>query len=185
MHDDQPLGDTDALVGLALCDEVTDLEAADLRIVQVDEAALGELLPLREVEHVAYPDWSVRSFRLATSGVAAATQVHTHLCHSEFSVVVDAIDALGADVTSIESACSRGELLESLEPGTLPRGIGPQRLWVNPDCGRIPVAAPRPRRACATWSRPPVRRARRRGSPRGPAREQAVDREGPCATLTP
>lgn len=164
VRDDQPLGDTAAQVGLALRDEVTDLEAAGISIVQVDEPALRELLPLREVQHADYLDWSVRSFRLATSGVDTATQIHTHLCYSEFNVVVGAIDALNADVTSIESARSRGEILEAIDPGAFPRGIGPgvwdihsprvpaaeeiaeqlrraravvgpERLWVNPDCG--------------------------------------------------
>ncbi|ATG50299.1 5-methyltetrahydropteroyltriglutamate--homocysteine S-methyltransferase [Brachybacterium vulturis] len=164
VRDDQPLGDTAAQVGLALRDEVTDLEAAGIRIVQVDEPALRELLPLRDAEHADYLDWSVRSFRLATSGAAAATQIHTHLCYSEFTVVLGAIDALDADVTSIESARSRGEILEAVEPGAFLRGIGPGvwdihsprvpgpaeiaeqlrraravvdpgRLWVNPDCG--------------------------------------------------
>ena len=164
VRDDQPLAETAAQVGLALRDEVADLEAAGIRIVQVDEPALRELLPLREADHADYLDWSVRSFRLATSGVEDATQIHTHLCYSEFNVVVGAIDALNADVTSIESARSRGEILEALEPGAFPRGIGPgvwdihsprvpgteeiadqlrraravvaaDRLWVNPDCG--------------------------------------------------
>ncbi|WP_114853301.1 5-methyltetrahydropteroyltriglutamate--homocysteine S-methyltransferase [Brachybacterium sp. YJGR34] len=164
VRDDQPLGETAAQVGLALRDEVADLEAAGIRIVQVDEPALRELLPLREADHEDYLDWSVRSFRLATSGVEDATQIHTHLCYSEFNVVVGAIDALDADVTSIESARSRGEILEAIDPDAFPRGIGPgvwdihsprvpageeiseqlrraraivdpQRLWVNPDCG--------------------------------------------------
>ncbi|EWS81565.1 5-methyltetrahydropteroyltriglutamate--homocysteine methyltransferase [Brachybacterium phenoliresistens] len=164
VRDDQPLGDTAAQVGLALRDEVNDLEAAGIGIVQVDEPALRELLPLRTRDHDAYLDWSVASFRLATSGVAEATQIHTHLCYSEFNVVVDAIDALNADVTSIESARSRGEIVEALDPEAFPRGIGPgvwdihsprvpsveeiaeqltraraavgaERLWVNPDCG--------------------------------------------------
>ncbi len=164
VRDDQPLGDTASQVGLALRDEVADLEAAGIRIVQVDEPALRELLPLREADRPDYLEWSVRSFRLATAGAEDATQIHTHLCYSEFSVVVGAIDALDADVTSIESARSRGELLESLDPDAFPRGIGPgvwdihaprvpsqeeiaeqlrraravvgpERLWVNPDCG--------------------------------------------------
>ncbi|MGO2820484.1 MAG: 5-methyltetrahydropteroyltriglutamate--homocysteine S-methyltransferase [Brachybacterium tyrofermentans] len=164
VRDDQPLGDTADQVGLALRDEVTDLEAAGIGIVQVDEPALRELLPLRVAQHEDYLDWSVRSFRLATSGVQEATQIHTHLCYSEFNVVVGAIDALNADVTSIESARSRGEILEAIDPGAFPRGIGPgvwdihsprvpsaeeiadqlrraravvgpERLWVNPDCG--------------------------------------------------
>ncbi|WP_422116324.1 5-methyltetrahydropteroyltriglutamate--homocysteine S-methyltransferase [Brachybacterium sp. UNK5269] len=164
VRDDQPLGTTAAQVGLALRDEVSDLEAAGIRIIQVDEPALRELLPLRTADHPDYLDWSVRSFRLATAGVREATQIHTHLCYSEFSVVVGAIDALDADVTSLESARSRGEILEAIDPDAFPRGIGPgvwdihsprvpgveeiaeqlrraravvgpQRLWVNPDCG--------------------------------------------------
>ncbi|MEE1650105.1 5-methyltetrahydropteroyltriglutamate--homocysteine S-methyltransferase [Brachybacterium sp. J144] len=164
VRDDQPLGETAAQVGLALRDEVADLEAAGIGIVQVDEPALRELLPLRAADHEAYLDWSVRSFRLATSGVREETQIHTHLCYSEFNVVVGAIDALDADVTSIESARSRGEILEAVDPDAFPRGIGPgvwdihsprvpsveeiaeqlrrargvvraERLWVNPDCG--------------------------------------------------
>ncbi|MFC0674753.1 5-methyltetrahydropteroyltriglutamate--homocysteine S-methyltransferase [Brachybacterium hainanense] len=164
VRDDQPLGETADQVGLALRDEVTDLEAAGIGIVQVDEPALRELLPLRVRDHADYLDWSVRSFRLSTAGVQAATQIHTHLCYSEFNVVVDAIDALNADVTSIESARSRGEILEAIDPDAFPRGIGPgvwdihsprvpsteeiaeqltrarrvvggERLWVNPDCG--------------------------------------------------
>ncbi|MCW1803779.1 5-methyltetrahydropteroyltriglutamate--homocysteine S-methyltransferase [Brachybacterium squillarum] len=164
VRDDQPLGETADQVGLALRDEVADLEAAGIRIIQVDEPALRELLPLRRADHAAYLDWSVRSFRLATSGVEDTTQIHTHLCYSEFNVVVDAINALDADVTSIESARSRGEILEAVDPDAFPRGIGPgvwdihsprvptteeivdqlrraravvgaRRLWVNPDCG--------------------------------------------------
>lgn len=164
VRDDQPLGDTAAQVGLALRDEVTGLETAGIRIVQVDEPALRELLPLREAEQAGCLDWSVRAFRLATSGAAAATQIHTHLCYGEFTVVLGAIDALDADVTSIESARSRGEILEALEPGAFLRGIGPgvrdihsprvpdaeeiaeqlrraravvdsDRLWVNPHRG--------------------------------------------------
>jgi 5-methyltetrahydropteroyltriglutamate--homocysteine methyltransferase len=164
VRDDQPLGDTANQVALALRDEVGDLEAAGIGVVQVDEPALRELLPLRTADQDAYLDWSVTSFRLATSGAADATQVHTHLCYSEFNEIIDAIDGLGADVTSIEAARSRGEILEALDPERFGRGIGPgvwdihsprvpaeseiqeilaaaknrvgaQRLWVNPDCG--------------------------------------------------
>jgi 5-methyltetrahydropteroyltriglutamate--homocysteine methyltransferase len=164
VRDDQPLGETADQVALALRDEIADLEAAGIGIVQVDEPALRELLPLRTGEQDAYLRWSVDSFRLATSGAADATQIHTHLCYSEFNEVVDAIDALGADVTSIEAARSRGEILEALDPERFSRGIGPGvwdihsprvpateeirsqlaaaldrvgegRLWANPDCG--------------------------------------------------
>jgi 5-methyltetrahydropteroyltriglutamate--homocysteine methyltransferase len=161
---DQPLAATADQVALALRDEVHDLESAGIRIIQVDEPALRELLPLRRVEQKAYLDWAVGAFRLATSGVADATQVHTHLCYSEFGEVLPAIDALDADVTSIEASRSRMEILDDLHAAGFVRGIGPgvydihsprvpsaaemagglrravaavpaQRVWVNPDCG--------------------------------------------------
>ena len=108
VRDDQPLGDTANQVALALRDEIADLEAAGIGIIQVDEPALRELLPLKKADQPAYLDWSVGSFRLATAGRRDATQIHTHLCYSEFGVVIDAIDRLDADVTSIEAARSRG-----------------------------------------------------------------------------
>lgn len=164
VRDDQPLGDTAVQVGLALRDEIADLEAAGIGVVQVDEPALRELLPLRRADQPAYLDWAVRSFRLATSGVDVATQVHTHLCYSEFGEVVDAIDGLDADVTSVEAARSRMEIVPELAAAGYHRGIGPgvydihsprvpsvdevtellglaveaidpRVVWVNPDCG--------------------------------------------------
>lgn len=164
VRDDQPLGDTARQVALALRDEITDLEAAGIRVIQVDEPALRELLPLKLAAQPAYLDWSVGSFRLATGGAAPATQVHTHLCYSEFGVVIDAIKNLDADVTSIEAARSRMEVVDDLESSGFDHGIGPgvydihsprvpstdevqtlleraaaaipsDRLWVNPDCG--------------------------------------------------
>jgi len=164
VRDDQPLGDTANQVGLALRDEIADLEAAGIGIVQVDEPALRELLPLRRADQPAYLDWSVGSFRLATSGVDAATQVHTHLCYSEFGEVIGAIDGLDADVTSVEAARSRMEIVPELADAGYSRGIGPgvydihsprvpsadevtellrlavksidpAVVWVNPDCG--------------------------------------------------
>ncbi|MEQ3539944.1 5-methyltetrahydropteroyltriglutamate--homocysteine S-methyltransferase [Pseudonocardia tropica] len=163
VRDDQPLGGTARQVGLALRDEVVDLEAAGIRIIQVDEPALRELLPLHERDRAAYLDWAVDSFRMSTGGVTDGTQVHTHLCYSEFGEVVGAIDGLDADVTTVEAARSRMEVLSDLGPG-VPRGlgpgvydvhspevpgedelvtqlraalghIGPERLWANPDCG--------------------------------------------------
>ncbi|TCK25649.1 5-methyltetrahydropteroyltriglutamate--homocysteine S-methyltransferase [Pseudonocardia endophytica] len=163
VRDDQPLGDSARQVGLALRDEVVDLEAAGIRIIQVDEPALRELLPLHERDRQAYLDWAVDSFRMSTGGVADSTQIHTHLCYSEFGEVVGAIDGLDADVTTVEAARSRMEVLGELGPG-VPRGlgpgvydvhspeipdtdeltgqltaalrhIGPDRLWANPDCG--------------------------------------------------
>ncbi|WP_435737579.1 5-methyltetrahydropteroyltriglutamate--homocysteine S-methyltransferase [Cellulosimicrobium sp. PMB13] len=164
VRDDQPLGDTANQVGLALRDEIADLEAAGIGIVQVDEPALRELLPLRRADQPAYLDWSVGSFRLATSGVEAATQIHTHLCYSEFGEVIGAIDGLDADVTSVEAARSRMEIVPELRDAGYARGIGPgvydihsprvpgteevtellelavkaidpRVVWVNPDCG--------------------------------------------------
>ena len=164
VRDDQPLGETANQVALALRDEISDLQAAGIGIIQVDEPALRELLPLKTRDQAAYLDWSVKSFRLATSGVQDKTQIHTHLCYSEFGVVLDAIDGLDADVTSIESARSKMEVVPELERSHFGRGIGPgvydihsprvpsveevtelldialasipeRQVWVNPDCG--------------------------------------------------
>ena len=164
VRDDQPLGDTARQVALALRDEIGDLEASGIRIVQVDEPALRELLPLKRAAHADYLDWSVGSFRLATAGVRDETQIHTHLCYSEFGVVIDAIRNLDADVTSIEAARSRMEVVHDIQTSGFDHGIGPgvydihsprvpsvaevtelletalaaipgRQLWVNPDCG--------------------------------------------------
>ncbi|MEG3613996.1 5-methyltetrahydropteroyltriglutamate--homocysteine S-methyltransferase [Isoptericola haloaureus] len=164
VRDDQPLADTANQVALALRDEVSDLEAAGTAVVQVDEPALRELLPLRRADQPAYLAWSVGSFRLATAGAAASTQVHTHLCYSEFGEVIGAIDGLDADVTSIEAARSRMEVVPELHEAGYARGVGPgvydihsprvpstaevtellglaassidpALVWVNPDCG--------------------------------------------------
>ncbi|GIJ26419.1 5-methyltetrahydropteroyltriglutamate--homocysteine methyltransferase [Micromonospora qiuiae] len=161
---DQPLAVTADQVALALRDECRDLEAAGIRVIQVDEPALREMLPLRRVDQQAYLDWAVGAFRLATSGVADDTQIHTHLCYSEFGEVITAIDALDADVTSIEASRSKMEVLDDLAETGYGRGVGPgvwdihsprvpprdevvealrravaavpaRRLWVNPDCG--------------------------------------------------
>jgi 5-methyltetrahydropteroyltriglutamate--homocysteine methyltransferase len=164
VRDDQPLGETANQVALALRDEIEDLEAAGIGIIQVDEPALRELLPLKKADQRSYLDWSVRSFRLATSGVAPKTQIHTHLCYSEFGVVIDAINELDADVTSIEAARSKMEVVPDIQRSGFARGIGPgvydihsprvpsvdevtdliemalgslpeRQVWVNPDCG--------------------------------------------------
>ncbi|WNM24617.1 5-methyltetrahydropteroyltriglutamate--homocysteine S-methyltransferase [Demequina capsici] len=164
VRDDQPLAVTADQVGLALRDEVTDLEAAGIGIIQVDEPALRELLPLRRRDQAAYLEWSVGSFRLSTAGAKDDTQVHTHLCYSEFGEIIDAIDGLDADVTSIEAARSRMEVLPAIRSHGYERQIGPgvwdihspripstqemtelltlakesisgRQLWVNPDCG--------------------------------------------------
>lgn len=164
VRNDQPLGDTANQVALAIRDEVHDLETAGIKAIQVDEPALRELLPLRAEQHKEYLGWAVDSFRLATAGIDDATQIHTHLCYSEFGEVINAIVDLDADVTSIEAARSRMEVLEDLNAVGFGRGVGPgvydihsprvpetaevegllqdalksvpvERLWVNPDCG--------------------------------------------------
>jgi 5-methyltetrahydropteroyltriglutamate--homocysteine methyltransferase len=164
VRDDQPLADTANQVALALRDEIADLEAAGIPIVQVDEPALRELLPLKRAAQAAYLDWSVAAFRLATGGARPETQIHTHLCYSEFGVVIDAIRGLDADVTSIEAARSRMEIVHDVARAGFDHGIGPGvydihsprvpavgelahllrlavdtipagQLWVNPDCG--------------------------------------------------
>ena len=104
VRDDQPLGETARQVALAVRDEIADLEAAGIRIIQVDEPALRELLPLRRADREAYLAWAVGAFRLATSGAADATQIHTHMCYSEFGELIDAIAGLDADVTTVEAA---------------------------------------------------------------------------------
>jgi len=164
VRDDQPLADTANQVALALRDEIADLEAAGIGVIQVDEPALRELLPLKKADQPDYLAWSVGSFRLATAGVAKQTQIHTHLCYSEFGVVIDAIDQLDADVTSIEAARSKMEVVPDIKRSGFGRGIGPgvydihsprvpsvaevtelieialssipnRQVWVNPDCG--------------------------------------------------
>lgn len=164
VRDDQPLADTAAQVALALRDEIDDLVDSGIKIVQVDEPALRELLPLDADRQSAYLDWSVGAFRLATGGASPEVQVHTHLCYSEFGEIIDAVDGLDADVTSIEAARSRMDVVEPLGEHGYSRGIGPgvydihsprvpstaeqseliriaakripaKQLWVNPDCG--------------------------------------------------
>ena len=164
VRDDQPLADTANQIALAIRDETVDLQAAGIAIIQVDEPALRELLPLRRAQQDDYLRWAVGAFRLATSGVADSTQIHTHLCYSEFGEVIGAIADLDADVTSIEAARSHMEVLDDLNSVGFANSVGPgvydihsprvpstsemaeslraalravpaQRLWVNPDCG--------------------------------------------------
>ena len=164
VRDDQPLADTANQVALAIRDETVDLQSAGIAVIQVDEPALRELLPLRRADQDEYLRWAVGAFRLATSGVADSTQIHTHLCYSEFGDVIGAIADLDADVTSIEAARSHMEVLDDLNAVGFANSVGPgvydihsprvpstgemaeslraalravpaQRLWVNPDCG--------------------------------------------------
>ncbi len=151
-------------LALAIRDEVCDLEAAGIKIVQIDEAAFREGLPLRRSQWGHYLDWAVDAFRLCASGVRDETQIHTHMCYSEFNDVIEAIAAMDADVITIETSRSQMELLEAFRAFDYPNDIGPgvydihsprvpdtaemvqllqkaseripaERLWVNPDCG--------------------------------------------------
>ena len=151
-------------LALALRDEVVDLENTGIKIVQIDEAAFREGLPLRRAHWQAYLDWAVEAFRLTASGVQDETQIHTHMCYSEFNDVIKAIADMDADVITIETSRSDMELLEAIEAFDYPNDIGPgvydihsprvpdtaemiklmskavqripaERLWVNPDCG--------------------------------------------------
>jgi len=164
VRDDQPRDETCRQIALAIRDEVQDLEAAGIRAIQIDEPAFREGLPLRQSERAAYLRWAVGCFRLATSGVADATQIHSHMCYSSFNDIVGSIAELDADVISIEAARSGMELLRAFQDFHYPNEIGPgvydihsprvpgvdeiasqlaaaldciplEQLWVNPDCG--------------------------------------------------
>ena len=164
VRDDQPRAQTCRQIALAIRDEVHDLEKAGIRLIQIDEPALREMLPLRTEDRAAYLDWAVESFRIASSDVKDATQIHTHMCYSEFNDIVASIAAMDADVISVESARSRMELLGAFHAFHYPNEIGPgvydihsprvpsseeilallekalavitpEQLWVNPDCG--------------------------------------------------
>jgi 5-methyltetrahydropteroyltriglutamate--homocysteine methyltransferase len=163
-RDDQPRSETSKQIALALRDEVRDLENAGLRAIQVDEPALREGLPLHRSEWQRYLDWAVTSFRLATGGARPETQIHTHMCYSQFDDIIEAIAALDADVISIENSRSNLELLDTFRRFDYQQEIGPgvydihsprvpsseemghnlaaasqvldrEQLWVNPDCG--------------------------------------------------
>ncbi|QXG82382.1 5-methyltetrahydropteroyltriglutamate--homocysteine S-methyltransferase [Rhodospirillum rubrum] len=164
VRDDVPRAVACRQIALAIGDEVRDLEAAGAQMIQIDEAALREGLPLRKAEWGAYLDWAIGCFRLCASGLADVTQIHTHMCYSEFNDIIAAIGAMDADVISIETSRSKMELLDAFRLYKYPNEIGPgvydihsprvpevgemvdllrlarQRLaddqiWVNPDCG--------------------------------------------------
>ncbi len=164
VRDDQPRQTTCRQLALALRDEVQDLEAAGIGLIQIDEPAFREGLPLRRAQWQTYLDWAVDCFRLSTGGVRDDTQIHTHMCYSEFNDIIAAIAAMDADVITIETSRSNMELLEAFENFHYPNDIGPgvydihtpnipqedwmvdlmkkaasrlpaERLWVNPDCG--------------------------------------------------
>jgi 5-methyltetrahydropteroyltriglutamate--homocysteine methyltransferase len=164
VRDDLPRSEVCRQIALAIRDEVNDLEQAGVRIIQIDEAALREGLPLKKNAHDSYLQWAVDCFRLAVSGVANSTQIHSHMCYSEFNAIIEWIARMDADVISIESSRSNMELLNAFERFDYPNEIGPgvydihspripdseeitgllrkalkvvapERLWVNPDCG--------------------------------------------------
>lgn len=164
VRDDLPRATVCRQIALAIRDEVVDLEKAGAVMIQIDEAALREGLPLRKAEWSTYLDWAVEAFRLSASGVADATQIHTHMCYSQFNDIMDAIAAMDADVISIETSRSQMELLAIFRSYKYPNDIGPgvydihsprvptmdemvdlmalagkrldrRQLWVNPDCG--------------------------------------------------
>ena len=164
VRDDQPREATCRQLALALRDEVIDLERAGIKVIQIDEPAIREGLPLRRAQWQAYLDWAVDCFRLSTAGVADDTQIHTHMCYSEFNDIIESIAAMDADVITIETSRSNMELLKAFEDFHYPNDIGPgvydihspnvpevgwmvglmqkaasrlprERLWVNPDCG--------------------------------------------------
>ena len=164
VRDDQPRSRTAAQIAWAIRDEVVDLENAGIKVIQIDEPAIREGLPLRKSEWQAYLDWAVAAFRISSSGVKDETQIHTHMCYSEFNDIIESIAALDADVITIECSRSQMELLDAFAEFNYPNDIGPgvydihsprvpsreemtylmqkamavipaEQLWVNPDCG--------------------------------------------------
>ncbi len=164
VRDDLPRESVCRQIALALRDEVHDLEAAGIGVIQIDEPAFREGLPLRRADWSAYLKWAVECFRISSSGVRDTTQIHTHMCYSEFNDIIEAVAAMDADVISIETSRSRMELLDAFARFDYPNGIGPgvydihsprvppqsemlellhkalqvlnpDQLWINPDCG--------------------------------------------------
>ncbi|WDF63997.1 5-methyltetrahydropteroyltriglutamate--homocysteine S-methyltransferase [Flavobacterium sp. KACC 22763] len=164
VRNDQPRSETCTQIALAIRDEVVDLEKAGIKIIQIDEPAIREGLPLRKEEWAKYLDWAVRAFRISASGVNDDTQIHTHMCYSEFNDIIQNIADMDADVITIECSRSQMELLDAFANFKYPNEIGPgvydihsprvpssaemvrllekasnvipiDQLWVNPDCG--------------------------------------------------
>ena len=164
VRDDQSRSETTRQIALAIRDEVVDLESAGIAAIQIDEPAIREGLPLRRSDWPQYLDWAVEAFRLSACGVSDDTQIHTHMCYSEFNDIIDAIVAMDADVITIETSRSNMELLDAFVEFAYPSEIGPgvydihsprvptveemvrlmskaeavlprRNLWVNPDCG--------------------------------------------------
>ena len=164
VRDDQPREQTCRQIALAIRDEVADLEKAGIKIIQIDEAAIREGLPLRKADWKAYLDWAVESFRITASVAKDETQIHTHMCYSEFNDIIASIADMDADVISIETSRSQMELLDAFVSFKYPNQIGPgvydihsprvpsqgemeallrkalkvlsaEQIWVNPDCG--------------------------------------------------
>jgi 5-methyltetrahydropteroyltriglutamate--homocysteine methyltransferase len=164
VRDDLPRESVCRQIALALRDEVHDLESAGISVIQIDEPALREGLPLRKADWPSYLAWAVECFRITAGGVRDATQIHTHMCYSEFNDIIEAVAAMDADVISIETSRSRMELLDAFARFRYPNGIGPgvydihsprvpdtsemldllhkaldvlqpEQLWINPDCG--------------------------------------------------
>ncbi|HEY2343622.1 MAG TPA: 5-methyltetrahydropteroyltriglutamate--homocysteine S-methyltransferase, partial [Chthoniobacteraceae bacterium] len=125
VRDDQPRSETARQIGLAVRDEVLDLETAGIRVIQIDEPALREGLPLRRSDWAAYLAWSTEAFRLSAAGVRDETQIHTHMCYCEFNDIIESIAALDADVISIEASRSNMELLQAFTHFRYPNEVGP------------------------------------------------------------
>jgi 5-methyltetrahydropteroyltriglutamate--homocysteine methyltransferase len=125
VRDDQPRSETATQIALAIRDEVADLEQAGIRVIQIDEPAVREGLPLRRADWKAYLDWAVRAFRLSASPVRDDTQIHTHMCYSEFNDILPSIAEMDADVITIETSRSRMELLDGFGAFKYPNEIGP------------------------------------------------------------
>ncbi|MBR6177124.1 MAG: 5-methyltetrahydropteroyltriglutamate--homocysteine S-methyltransferase, partial [Bacteroidales bacterium] len=159
-----PRSETTKQIALAIRDEVVDLERAGIKVIQIDEPAIREGLPLRHSDWNSYLDWAVKAFKLSSSGVKDETQIHTHMCYSEFNDIIEHIALMDADVITIECSRSQMELLDVFGRFSYPNEIGPgvydihsarvpsveeivnllvkaqnnipaERLWVNPDCG--------------------------------------------------